>query len=57
MDSSGNLIVANAVDSPCSCSDVRWSIVQDVACRNWELKRAQSCESERSQRHEAALAR
>jgi hypothetical protein len=57
MDSSGNFVLAKAVDSPCCCSNVRWSIVQDVSCGKRRLKRAQSCESDRSQRREAASAR
>jgi hypothetical protein len=57
MDASGNLVLAKAVESPCCCAGVRWSIVQDVACGKARLKKEQSCESERSQRREAASAR
>jgi hypothetical protein len=34
MDASGNLVLAKAVESPCCCAGVKWSIVQDVACGN-----------------------
>jgi hypothetical protein len=57
MDASGNRVLAKAVDSPCFCCDVRWSMRQDVACGKERSNRAQSCESERSQRREAASAR
>ncbi len=57
MDASSNLVLAKAVDSPCFCSDVRWSVVQDVACGKARLKKAHSCESVRSQRREAASTR
>jgi hypothetical protein len=57
MDASGNLVLTKAVDSPCCCSCVRRSIVQDVACGKTRLKKAHSCESVRSQRRDAASAR
>jgi hypothetical protein len=57
MDASSNLVLAKAVDSPCRCCDVRWSIRQDVACGNSRSKKEQSCESESSHRQEAAPAR
>jgi hypothetical protein len=57
MDASGNLVLAKAVDSPCRCCNVRWSICQDVACGNYRSKKEQSCESESSHRREAASAR
>jgi hypothetical protein len=57
MDASGNLVLAKAVDSPCCCCDVRCNIFQDFACGNSRLKKEQSCESDSSQRREAASAR
>jgi hypothetical protein len=57
MDASGNLVLAKAVDSPCCCVGVSWSMVQDVACGKAWLKKETSCESERSQRREVASAR
>ncbi len=57
IDASGNLVLAKAVDSPCHCCDGRGSIFQDVACGKTRSKKEQSCESDRSQRGEAASAR
>jgi hypothetical protein len=49
VDVSGNLFLGTAVDSPCCrYSDIRCNIFQDVACRKTQLKKEQSCDSERS---------
>jgi hypothetical protein len=56
IDASGNLVLAKAVDSPCCCSSIRWSICQDVACGKPRLKKEHNCESDRSHRWEAAWA-
>jgi hypothetical protein len=45
MDASSKLVLANAVDSPRCCSDVRCSICRDVACRKARSKKERSCES------------
>jgi hypothetical protein len=44
-----NLVLAKVVESPCCGADVKWSIIQDVACGNARSKKEQSCGSDRSQ--------
>jgi hypothetical protein len=57
MDVSGNLVLANVVDSFHCCWDIRCSICQDGACGKARSKKEQSCESKRSQWRDAASAR